>query len=200
MRILVVEDESTLNKTLLDGLSECGFQTDTSESYKDAEYYIGIRNYDLVLCDWMLEDGDGTDLIEVVKRKSPRTPVVILSAKDDKQSEITALKAGADDYIKKPGRRGGLSATVVISPSMLPTWWMMRSDRCRLSVRLNRLVSPCHVSRAPISSVREQASVCAIWLAGPWTTAVLYVFLTIVPVMSSLPTILSIRQASCLHT
>lgn len=50
----------------------------------------------------MLEDGDGTDLIEVVKRKSPRTPVVILSAKDDKQSEITALKAGADDYIKKP--------------------------------------------------------------------------------------------------
>ena len=102
MRILVVEDESTLNKTLLDGLSECGFQTDTSESYKDAEYYIGIRNYDLVLCDWMLEDGDGTDLIEVVKRKSPRTPVVILSAKDDKQSEITALKAGADDYIKKP--------------------------------------------------------------------------------------------------
>ena len=102
MRILVVEDESTLNKTLLDGLSESGFQTDTSESYKDAEYYIGIRNYDLVLCDWMLEDGDGTDLIEVVKRKSPRTPVVILSAKDDKQSEITALKAGADDYIKKP--------------------------------------------------------------------------------------------------
>ena len=102
MRILVVEDESTLNKTLLDGLSECGFQTATSESYKDAEYYIGIRNYDLVLCDWMLEDGDGTDLIEVVKRKSPRTPVVILSAKDDKQSEIAALKAGADDYIIKP--------------------------------------------------------------------------------------------------
>lgn len=110
MRILVVEDESTLNQTMLAGLSECGFQTDTSENYKDAEYYIGIRNYDLVLCDWMLGDGDGIELIEVVKRKNPRTPVVMLSAKDDPQSEIAALKAGADDYIKKPFDFGVLVA------------------------------------------------------------------------------------------
>lgn len=102
MRILIVEDELTLNKTISEGLSECGFQTDTSENLKDAEYFIGIRNYDLILCDWMLGDGNGLDLINIVKQKSPRTAIVIISAKDDKQSEITALKAGADDYIKKP--------------------------------------------------------------------------------------------------
>ena len=50
----------------------------------------------------MLGDGNGLDLINIVKQKSPRTAIVIISAKDDKQSEITALKAGADDYIKKP--------------------------------------------------------------------------------------------------
>ena len=83
MRILIVEDEVTLNKTI-------------------AEYYIGIRNYDLVLTDWMLQDGDGIDLINIIKHKSPRTSVVVLSAKDDKESEIKALRAGADDYIKKP--------------------------------------------------------------------------------------------------
>ena len=102
MRILVVEDEITLNATLVEGLKELGYQTDSCENYKDAEYYIDIRNYDLVLTDWMLGDGDGLKLINPIKQKSARTSVVVLSAKDDKDSEIEALKAGADDYIKKP--------------------------------------------------------------------------------------------------
>ncbi|MDR1614507.1 MAG: homeostatic response regulator transcription factor HsrA [Campylobacteraceae bacterium] len=102
MRILIVEDEITLNKTISEGLQEFGYQTDTSENFKDAEYYIGIRNYDLVLVDWMLPDGDGIDLISVIKQKTSKTAVIILSAKDDKESEVKALKAGADDYIKKP--------------------------------------------------------------------------------------------------
>ena len=102
MRILIVEDEVTLNKTIAEGLQEFGYQTDSSENFKDAEYYIGIRNYDLVLTDWMLPDGDGVDLVTFVKQKSPRTACVVLSAKDDRESEIKALKAGADDYIKKP--------------------------------------------------------------------------------------------------
>lgn len=102
MRILVVEDEPSLNKTLAEGLTEFGYQIDACENYGDAEYYLDIRNYDLVLTDWMLPDGDGIDLINAVKQKSSRTSIIILSAKDDKESEITALKAGADDYIKKP--------------------------------------------------------------------------------------------------
>ncbi|MBS9778891.1 MAG: homeostatic response regulator transcription factor HsrA [Campylobacteraceae bacterium] len=102
MRILIVEDEVTLNKTIVEGLQEFGYQTDSSESFKDADYYIGIRNYDLVLTDWMLPDGDGVDLISLVKQKSARTSVVVISAKDDTESEIKALRAGADDYIKKP--------------------------------------------------------------------------------------------------
>ncbi|PID48159.1 MAG: DNA-binding response regulator [Proteobacteria bacterium] len=102
MRILIVEDDVALNKTISDGLQEFGYQTDSSENYKDAEYYIGIRNYDLILVDWVLPDGDGVDLISFIKQKSPRTSTVVISEKDDKVSEIKALKAGADDYIKKP--------------------------------------------------------------------------------------------------
>ncbi|MCR8685102.1 homeostatic response regulator transcription factor HsrA [Campylobacter ureolyticus] len=102
MRILIVEDEVTLNKTIAEGLQEFGYQADCAENFKDAEYYIGIRNYDLVLADWMLPDGDGIDLINIIKQKCPRTAIVMLSAKEDKESEIKALKAGASDYIKKP--------------------------------------------------------------------------------------------------
>ncbi|MCK9337153.1 MAG: homeostatic response regulator transcription factor HsrA [Arcobacteraceae bacterium] len=102
MRILIVEDEITLNRTLQEGLQDFGYQVDTAENYKDAEYFVEIRNYDLVLTDWMLPDGDGIDLAKVIKGKSARTSVVVLSARDDKESEIAALRAGADDYIKKP--------------------------------------------------------------------------------------------------
>jgi two-component system OmpR family response regulator len=102
MRILIIEDEITLNKTFQEGLTDFGYQVDAAENFKDAEYFIDIRNYDLVLTDWMLEDGNGVDLIRLIKNRSSRTAVVVISARDDKESEIKALKMGADDYIKKP--------------------------------------------------------------------------------------------------
>ncbi|HIE34971.1 MAG TPA: homeostatic response regulator transcription factor HsrA [Campylobacterales bacterium] len=102
MRILIVEDEVTLNKTLSEGLKEFGYQSDIAENLKDALYYLDIRNYDLILADWMLPDGSGLELITQVKQNSPKTIVLVLSARDDKDSEIEALRAGADDYIRKP--------------------------------------------------------------------------------------------------
>lgn len=102
MRILIVEDETTLNRTLSEGLRELGYQTDEAENIKDAQYFIGIRNYDLVLLDWMLPDGSGLDLVQEVKDKSQRTAVVMISARDDRDSEIEAFDLGVDDYIVKP--------------------------------------------------------------------------------------------------
>ena len=102
MRILIVEDEITLNKTLAEGLKEFGYQSDISESLKDAQYYLDIRNYDLILVDWMLPDGSGLELVTQVKQDNPKTVIIVLSARDDKESEIEALRAGADDYIRKP--------------------------------------------------------------------------------------------------
>ncbi len=102
MRILIVEDETTVNKTLSEGLNEFNYQTDSAENFKDGDYYLDIRNYDLILADWMLPDGNGLELIQKAKQNNPKTAVIILSARDDKDSEIEALEAGADDYIKKP--------------------------------------------------------------------------------------------------
>jgi len=102
MRILIIEDEVTLNKMLAEGLKEFGYQSDVTETLKDGEYYLDIRNYDLVLMDWMLPDGNSVDIIGDIKAKTPKTQVIVLSARDDNESEIEALKAGADDYIRKP--------------------------------------------------------------------------------------------------
>lgn len=102
MRILIIEDEITLNKTLAEGLKEFGYQSDVVETLKDGEYYLDIRNYDLVLTDWMLPDGNSIDIIPDIKTNTPKTVVVVLSARDDNESEVEALRAGADDYIRKP--------------------------------------------------------------------------------------------------
>lgn len=102
MRILIIEDEITLNKTLAEGLKEFGYQSDVVETLKDGEYYLDIRNYDLILMDWMLPDGNSIDIIPDIKANTPKTAVVVLSARDDNESEIAALRAGADDFIRKP--------------------------------------------------------------------------------------------------
>ncbi|MCH5322595.1 MAG: homeostatic response regulator transcription factor HsrA [Helicobacter sp.] len=102
MRILIIEDEISLNKTITEGLNEFNYQTDVAENLKDGEYYISIRNYDLVLADWMLPDGNGLEIINQIKSKSPRTAVIIISARDDAESEVEALRGGADDFLAKP--------------------------------------------------------------------------------------------------
>lgn len=102
MRILIIEDEISLNKTITEGLNEFNYQTDVAENLKDGEYYISIRNYDLVLVDWMLPDGNGLEIISQVKSRSPRTAVVVISAKDKAKDEVEALRAGADDFLAKP--------------------------------------------------------------------------------------------------
>lgn len=101
MRILIVDNETTRANTLSDGLIDAGYQADIAENIKDAEYYIDIRNYDLLISS--VESKDiANELINPIKQKSSRTAVIVISEKTDKNSEISALKAGADDYIKKP--------------------------------------------------------------------------------------------------
>lgn len=102
MRILVIEDDSALCKSVEELLNTHNYQTDVAENLKDSEYFISIRNYDLVLSDWDLPDGCGVDIISQVKEKSPRTPVVIMSSKSGVENELRAFKEGADDFISKP--------------------------------------------------------------------------------------------------
>ena len=102
MRILIVEDERKLNRTLSEGLRELGYQTDEAENIKDAEYFIGIRNYDLALLDWHLPDGKGLDLVSLIKTKSQRTVAMMMSAQKKFEHEVLAFERGVDDYLYKP--------------------------------------------------------------------------------------------------
>lgn len=102
MRILIIEDEVTLSKTLSDVLTEQGYQNDVAENLGDAKYYLDIRNYDLVLLAWPSTNEKSLDIISTIKTEAHKTSVIVLSERKDKDSEIKALRSGADDFIRKP--------------------------------------------------------------------------------------------------
>jgi len=101
MRVLIIEEDIALGKILTQLLGENNYQCDLAENVGDAKYYLDIRNYDLVLIGW----GTGrhnTSLIADIKKEAHKTSVIILSEDIDKETEIEALRSGADDFIRKP--------------------------------------------------------------------------------------------------
>ena len=103
MRVLIIEDDTELSSELSQVLTEQNYQCDVAESVGDAKYYLDIRNYDLVLFGWATNSPSGSlNLIADIKKNAHKTSVIVISERIDKESEIEALRAGADDFIRKP--------------------------------------------------------------------------------------------------
>ena len=103
MRVLIIEDDTELSGELSRVLTEQNYQCDVAESVGDAKYYLDIRNYDLVLLGWAAKSPSGSlNLISDIKKNAHKTSVIVISERIDKESEIEALRAGADDFIRKP--------------------------------------------------------------------------------------------------
>ncbi len=102
-KILIVEDDSSIIRTLSDFLRSEQFATDHVSSQKDALTKIESDKFDLVLLDISLKEGNGFALCSAIKQKWA-LPVIFLTASDDEYSVVTGLDLGADDYIAKPFR------------------------------------------------------------------------------------------------
>lgn len=102
MHILIVEDEAGIVQFLKQGLEEEGYQiTSASDGLKGFEL-IQKESFDLILLDWMLPKMTGLDLCKAIRINNTIVPIIFLTAKDTIQETIEGLKAGANDYIKKP--------------------------------------------------------------------------------------------------
>ncbi|WP_367752997.1 response regulator transcription factor [Flavobacterium sp. WC2430] len=102
MHILIVEDELGIIQFLQQGLEEEGYNiTCATDGLKGFEL-IQKNNFDLILLDWMLPKMSGLDLCKAIRIKDTKVPILFLTAKDTIQETIEGLKAGANDYIKKP--------------------------------------------------------------------------------------------------
>ncbi len=110
-RILVVEDDSRIRRELLEALRPAGFEVDVAVSYRDATISVE-RDYSLILLDLGLPDGDGLDLVRLLRSEGRGVPILILTARDTPDSRVRGLDAGADDYVVKPFHMPELVARV----------------------------------------------------------------------------------------
>jgi two-component system KDP operon response regulator KdpE len=108
---LIVEDEPQIRRFVRMALEGEGWHVHQSETLKRGLIDAGTRTPDLIILDLGLPDGDGLQLIRDVRTWSP-VPIIVLSARIDEADKITALDAGADDYLTKPFGIGELLARV----------------------------------------------------------------------------------------
>lgn len=102
MRLLVVEDDSSLASALRKGLAEQGFAVDMAPSAEDARDRLRLNPYDLLVLDIGLPGADGLALLRVLRDGRIALPVLILTARGAVADRVAGLDAGADDYLQKP--------------------------------------------------------------------------------------------------
>jgi two-component system catabolic regulation response regulator CreB len=99
-RVLIVEDEPAIAESLDYALRREGFTTQTAATYAKAEEARAWPT--LIILDLMLPDGNGGDLLRLLRGESRATPVIVLSSRESEADRISALEGGADDYVTKP--------------------------------------------------------------------------------------------------
>lgn len=102
MRLLVVEDEPDLLRSLAKALREEGYAVDTAEDGEEGLYKATNTPYDAMLLDVMLPRLDGWEVMRKLRAEGHRTPVLMLTAKDKTRDRVQGLDLGADDYLVKP--------------------------------------------------------------------------------------------------
>lgn len=102
MRILIVEDERSLNKILTQTFEKERYAVDSCFRGDDAEDYLLGAEYDAVLLDIMLPGKSGIEVLRGMRSRKDKTPVLLLTAKDSVSDKVNGLDAGADDYVVKP--------------------------------------------------------------------------------------------------
>jgi two-component system OmpR family response regulator len=101
MRILVVEDEPDLLRSLAQALREEGYAVDTASNGDDGLFNAEGTDYDAIILDVMLPGMDGWEILKRL-RKIKKTPVLMLTARDQSRDRVRGLDTGADDYVVKP--------------------------------------------------------------------------------------------------
>lgn len=109
----ILEDDKDQSDLLELWLAEAGYDVFASAAGRDFVRAMQSRGFDLIVLDWMVPEMDGLEVLKWIRHHvRERVPVVFLTARDEEEQIVTALEAGADDYVTKPARRQELLARV----------------------------------------------------------------------------------------
>jgi len=112
VKILLIEDEPELRKSVKQYLYQEGFLVESANDYQSASEKVNEYEYDCILVDITLPKGSGLDIVKQLKQKNSKAGVIIISAKNSIDDKITGLDLGADDYLPKPFELAELNARI----------------------------------------------------------------------------------------
>ena len=112
MKLLIIEDELSLQEIMAATLKKEGYIVETASTYSTAAEKLGTYSYDCILLDITLPDGNGLDIFEHIKKSGNSVNVIITSARDSIDDKIRGLELGADDYLAKPFHIAELAARI----------------------------------------------------------------------------------------
>jgi len=112
MKILIIEDEKDMMHNMKATLEKENFLVESAFNYSEAMSKIGVYDYDCILLDITLPDGNGLEILKELKVKGYSDSVIIVSAKDSIDDKVKGLDLGADDYLPKPFHMAELNARV----------------------------------------------------------------------------------------
>lgn len=136
MRILVIEDEPKVGKAVCDGLQNEGYEVELAQTGEDGFFLASSRPFDAIVLDVLLPGRDGIEVLQALRRRNLRTPVLCLTAKDAIEDRVSGLDAGADDYLVKPFAFPELSARLraLLRRGKPETVTLMRIDNLELDL------------------------------------------------------------------
>jgi DNA-binding response OmpR family regulator len=112
MKLLLIEDEKSLGESIQEYLKKEGYLCEIANSYRLGEEKIKLYEYDAILLDITLPDGNGLDILKTLKKKRSNVGVIIISAKGALEDKLNGLEWGADDYLTKPFHLAELNARI----------------------------------------------------------------------------------------
>lgn len=112
MKLLIIEDEPEMLENMAQTLIREHYIVETASDFHSAMLKIGVYDYDCILLDITLPDGNGLEILEELKRNGKNEGVIIVSAKDSLADRLEGLNLGADDYLSKPFHMSELHARV----------------------------------------------------------------------------------------
>jgi Response regulators consisting of a CheY-like receiver domain and a winged-helix DNA-binding domain len=112
MKILIIEDEKDLLEAMSSYLTLEGMLCETASTFFKAEDSLSAYNYDIIILDLTLPDGNGLDLVNLIKERNSKAGLLIVSARNSLDDKVKGLDLGADDYITKPFHLAELNSRI----------------------------------------------------------------------------------------
>lgn len=112
MKLLIIEDEASLQELMTSALKKEGYVVENAMDYNEALDKLGAYSYDCALLDLNLPGGNGLDILKHIKKYCNKLNVIIISARDSIDDKVHGLELGADDYLAKPFHLAELSARI----------------------------------------------------------------------------------------